>query len=129
MIYNLMAYVILKLPLLNFVPNGWSKNSPVNSVMLRQTGGVVQHHYDRSDFAIQFLSRAESSIIAKEQIDSVYNLLKNQLNILLPAKTINLIVYPAVQTYRIVPIQIPGYIGADDINMEMWSVNFTITTD
>ena len=96
--------------------------------MLRQTGGDVVHHYDRSDLAVQFLSRAGSSVVAKEQIDDVYELLKNKLRILLPEKTVKAKVYPAVQTYRIVPMQVPGYIGADDVNLEMWSVNFIITT-
>ena len=128
MIYNLTGYLVTQLPAIKFVANGWVKTSPVESVMLRQTGGDVVHHYDRSDFAVQFLSRAESSVIAKELIDDVYEKLKNKLRILLPAKTVNAIVYPAVQTYRIVPVQIPGYIGADNANLEMWSVNFIITT-
>ena len=101
--------------------------------MLRQTGGEVQHDINRSDPVVQFLSRAGSSIVAKKQIDDVYELLKNKLGVLLPAKTIDEgtvreIVYPAVKTYRIVPNQLPGYIGADNTNHEMWSVNFTITT-
>ena len=129
MIYNLGAYLVTQLPAIDFVINGWIKSSPANSVMLRQTGGDVIHHYDRSDYAVQFLSRAESSVAAKEQIDAVYNLLKNKLGILLPAKTVNAIVYPEVQTYRIVPMQVPGYIGADNANLEMWSVNFIVTTD
>jgi len=129
MIYNLGAYLVAQLPAIEFAVNGWTKASPVNSVMVRQTGGDVVHHYDRSDYAVQFLSRAESSETAKEQIDDVYELLKNKLRVLLPAKTVNAIVYPAVQTYRIVPVQIPGYIGADNANLEMWSVNFIITTN
>lgn len=129
MIYNLGEYVITQLPDIDFVINGWIKNSPAESVMLRQTGGDPMHHYDRSDFAVQFLSRAESSITAKEQIDDVYELLKNKLGVLLPAKTVKGKLYPAVKTYRIVPMQIPGYIGADDANLEMWSVNFIVTTD
>ena len=129
MIYNLGAYVVAELPAIDFAVNGWIITSPENSVMLRQTGGDVVHHYDRSDLAVQFLSRAESSVVAKEQIDDVYELLKNKLRILLPEKTVNAIVYPAVQTYRIVPMQAPGYIGADDVNLEMWSANFIITTD
>ncbi len=129
MIYNLGAYVVAQLPAIDFAINGWIKGSPENSVMLRQTGGDVIHHYDRSDYAVQFISRAGSSAEAKEQIDDVFNLLKNKLHVLLPEKTVNAIVYPAVQTYRIVPMQAPGYIGADDANLEMWSVNFIITTD
>ena len=129
MIYNLTAYLVTNLPAVDFVANGWTEESPANSVLVRQTGGDVVHHYDRTDFAVQFISRAESAVVAKEQIDDVYDLLKNKLGVLLAAKTINTVVYPAVQTYRIVPMQAPGYIGADDVNGEMWSVNFIITTD
>lgn len=134
MIYNLGEYVITQLPSIDFVINGWAKNSPGESVMLRQTGGDVQHDIDRSDPVVQFLSRAGSSIVAKKQIDDVYELLKNKLGVLLPAKTIDEgtireVVYPAIKTYRIVPIQVPGYIGADNANHEMWSCNFIVTTD
>ncbi|MBA7546172.1 hypothetical protein ES705_38555 [subsurface metagenome] len=130
MIYNLGAYVVAQLPAIDFAINGWTKKSPENSVMLRQTGGDVIHHYDRSDYAVQFLSRAGSSVEAKEQIDAVFNLLKNKLGVALPEKVMeDATVYPKVQTYRIVPMQLPGYIGADDANLEMWSVNFIVTTD
>jgi len=129
MIYNLMGYLITQLPAIDFVANGWVEASPVNSVLLRQSGGDFANWYSRKDFAIQILSRAETSVVAKEQIDDVFDLLKNKLRLLLPAKTVNSVVYPAVQTYQTSPVQVPGYIGADEANLEMWSVNFRITTD
>ena len=129
MIYNLTSYLATQLPTIDFVVNGWVKGSPSDSVMLRQTGGNIEHWYPRKDFAIQILSRAETSVVAKEMIDDVFDLLKNKLQLLLPAKTVNSVVYPAVQTYQTSPVQVPGSIGADEANLEIWSVNFIITTD
>jgi len=129
MIYNLTAYLKVQLATINFIVNGWSQDSPEASVMLRQTGGVVQHWYDRTDWAVQIMSRSNNVVESKTLIDSVFNVLKNKFGITLPEVTVNAVVHAAVKTYQISPIQQPGYIGADEKHLEMWSVNFTITTD
>ena len=128
MIYNLVEYLVIQLAAIDFVANSWGTKSPSDAVLVTQSGGDVSHYYDRSDHGVQVLSRAGSAVVAKEQIDNVYELLKNKFRILLPAVTVNEVVYAAVQTYQISPIQTPAHIGADDANLEMWSVNFVITT-
>jgi len=129
MIYNLAQYLIVNLPLIKFVVNGFSPDSSQDEIMVSETGGEPQHWYERTDWAVQILSRAKNVNTAKKQIDDVYNKLKNRFGLLLPQVTIDGVLYPAVKTYQISPIQTPGYLGADEENIEMFSFNLTITTD
>jgi len=129
MIYNLAQYLIVNLATINFVVNGFSPDSDQDEIMISETGGEPQHWYNRTDWAVQILSRGKNVNTAKKNIESVYNLLKNKLGLLLPQVTVGGILYPAIQTYQISPIQTPGYLGSNEENMEMFSFNLTITTD
>ena len=128
MIYNLVQYLITELPSLVFIANGWSPDSPIESIAIKQTGGGVSHYDVRTDFSVQVLSRAKSSTIAYKQIKQVFNLLKNRFGLELPSVTVDGDLYVAVQTYQISPMQEPGYIEADEKNLELWSYNMIITT-
>ena len=128
MIYNLVAYLVIQLPALDFVANGWSPESDQNSIMVRQSGGTVGHWFPRTDYNVQIISRAKNAVLAKSQIEEVYSELKNKFGIELPEVTVDA-VYVAVKTYQISPIEAPGYIGADETHLEMWSLNLIVTTD
>ncbi len=129
MIFNLVQYLRNNLTSLTFSVNGFDPDSVEDQLMVSETGGEPQHWYPRTDWTVQILSRAGSSVVAKENIESVYTLLENKFGIVLPAVTVNNVVYPLVQTYQISPIQTPGYIGASREHLEMFSFNLTITTD
>jgi hypothetical protein len=129
MIYNLVAYFKAQLPSLNFVANGWNPESPIDSLMIRQTGGEPQHWYDRTDWSVQIISRSKNPVLSKTQIDQAYSEIKNKFGIELPQVTVDGTVHSAVKTYQISPIEAPGYIGADEENLEMWSLNLSITTN
>ncbi len=128
MIYNLKKYLTINLPDITFYSNGWRPKSEHDSVMILQSGGDPQHWYNRTDWTVQIMSRAENIVNAKELIDAVYNKLKNRYGLELPAITVDSILYPLVKTYQISPLQAPSYIGADKANLEMWSFNLIITT-
>jgi len=129
MIYNLVQYLIVNLPLINFVANGFGPDSEQDIIMVSETGGDVQHWIDRTDWAVQVISRAKNMNIARKNAYSVYNLLKNKLEFMLPEVTVDEVVYPAVKTYQTSPLQSPGYLGADEKHLEMFSFNLTITTN
>ena len=97
--------------------------------MISVSGGVPNHWYDRTDWAVQIISRANNVTDSKTQIDAVYDLLKNKFGLALPVVTVDGVVYPEVKAWQIVPIQVPGYLGANKENLEMFSFNLTITTD
>lgn len=128
MIYNLVNYVQTQLSALVIVANGFAPDSPVEAITISQEGGTPGHWYDRNDNAIQILSRSNSTTKAKYNIELVYSLLKNRFGLLLPSVTVDSILYEAIQTYQISPIQVPGYLGNDDENLEMWSYNLMATT-
>jgi hypothetical protein len=128
MIYNLVEYCSVQLPSINFTANGFNPDSPIECVAISQTGGDPAPWYDRNDYSVQILSRASSAPVAKENADSVFNLLKKRFGLQLPSVTVNSILYPAITTYQFVWRQEPSYIGADDENLEMWSFNLTVTT-
>jgi len=129
MIYNLVEYLKTELTTIDFVANGWMVDSPQNSVLVKQSGGDVKHYYERSDWRVQIISRAKNIVISKEQIELVYEKLKNRYGLSLPEVTVNEIVFVAVKTDQISPIQTPGYLGADNMNLEMWVFNLIITTN
>lgn len=128
MIYNLTQYLIINLAAIDFIANGWNPDSSKNSIMIRETGGDVKHFYNRTDWTVQILSRAEEVNIAKENIDNVYNLLKNKYGVLLPEVIVNSKTYLAVKTYQISPLQSPEYLGADEKHLELFSFNIIVTT-
>jgi len=128
MIYNLVQFLINNLPSIDFVANGFSPDSLQTQVMVSETGGEPQHWYDRTDWTVQVISRSAKVNVAKQNADSVYAILKNRFGLLLPQAIVDGVTYPALQTYQISPIQTPGYIGATEENLEMFSFNLTITT-
>ncbi len=128
MIYNLRSYLTINLPDIIFYANGWRPDSEHDSVMVLQNGGDPLPWFDRTNWTVQIMSRAENIVNAKKLIDAVYNKLKNRYGLELPAITVGSTVYPLVKTYQISPLQAPGYIGADKANLEMWSFNLRITT-
>ena len=128
MIYNLVKYLSDDLPALSFVANGWEPNSERDSIMVRQSGGTAKQ-YNRNDYMVQIISRAKNVVIAKTQIETVFAKLKYKYGLELTAVTIGVVVHDAVKTYQIAPIELPGYVGADKTNLEMWSFNSVITTE
>jgi hypothetical protein len=128
MIYNLVEYCTTQLPSINFIANGFSPGSSIESVAIIQSGGDPNPWYDRNDYAIQVLSRAKDVTVAKANADSVFNLLTKKFGVELPSVTVNSVLYPSIITYRFRENQIPSYIGTDDENLEMWSFNLTVTT-
>ena len=128
MIYNLLQYLITNLPLINFIANGWNPDSDQDAIMISETGGDPKHFYDRTDWAVQVLSRAKNVEIAKENIDSVYILLKNKFGLVLPEIAVGGITYPQMIAYQVSPVQSPSYLGATPEHLEMFSFNLIIVT-
>lgn len=126
--YNLTQHLIDTFASYNFVTNGFAEDTVDNVIMIQNNGGDVDHWYDRTNYSIQILGRNNSVVTGKEQIVNVYNELKNRFGLLLPAVTVDSVVYPAVQTWQISPIQFPGKIGVDDRGLAMYSFNVVITT-
>lgn len=126
--YNLFQYLKTLLPAISFVVNGYGPDSPDNCTKINITSGESQHWYERNDWSLQVLTRDRSIIAVKVIIYQVYFALRNKFGLQLPEYTLDTLVFPAIVAYKIVPMQTPGYIGADNAGREMYSFNITLTT-
>ena len=127
MIYNLAAFIEAEIPDIVLVYDDFTKASPEECTLIRDTGGTPSHDIDREDRMVQFLSRFFEKRLGKEALESVYDLLRRQFHITLPEVTLDSVTYPEVEAWRILPMQTPTYIGTDDNGKHMHSVNFIVT--
>lgn len=127
MIYNLAAFIESKLPALVLVYDDFTAASPEECTLIRGTGGTPSHYLPREDILVQFVSRFYDKRSGKSALDSVYDLLREQFHIVLPAVTIDEVTYPAVTAWRILPMQTPTFIGTDENGKNLHSVNFIVT--
>ncbi len=127
MIYNLYEYVVPLFPSINFLIDGYEQDDNKDkAILLKSNGGDPMHWFDRTDFMVQMLSSAKSKVSCKQNIDMVYNELKNRFGLTLPVATVGAVTYPEIKTAQISPIQSPGYIGTDEDANHLYSVNFKI---
>lgn len=126
--YNLHEYLKTELPAINFVVNGYGPDSPEDCIKINLTSGDPQHFYERNDWFIQLLGRSKKIETTKDEIFQAYFKVRNKFGLQLPEATLGSLVYPAIKVYRIVPMQVPSYIGADNAGREMFSFNITLTT-
>ena len=126
MIYNLVEYLKVNLPALNYICNGWIDDTEISetSINITQTGGEPDHFFSRTDWNIQIMSRAKVNTLAKTNIDNVYNKLKNRYGLTLPEITVDDIVYPEIKTSQIVPLQVPEYIGLDEKKIKYVGIQY-----
>lgn len=129
MIYNLVSYLSSQLSNYNYVVNGWQQGTPDNALMVSESNGDAADWIDRNDFFVQIMSRSQNKTVAKKQLQDTYNILQKKFGLTLPSVTIGSDNYPEVKTWKIVALQLPGFIGNDENGRALFSVNFNITTN
>ena len=127
MIYNLVEYVRIQLPSIRPIANGRLLTEHLAQVVFNESGGVVNHQFPRTDKTIQITSYNDSGIEGREQLLSVYSLLKNKFRLVLPEVTVDGTVYPEVIAYQVSPIQDVSYSGQDEQGMRMFDFNIVVT--
>ncbi len=127
MIYNLTNYLKTQLTTYTFIANGWRKDSPDESIIVNDDGGIPDHYDFKMDLTVQILARSRDSVTSRKYATDVYDLLLNRFGLTLPEVTIDLVTYPAVNTAQISPIQRPAFIGMDDEGRALYSFNIQIT--
>ncbi len=126
--YNLHQYLKTELPALTFVVNGYGPSSPDDCIDVNVTSGDPQHFYERNDWLLQIMTRSKNIETAKDWSFQSYFKVRNKFGLQLPEASLGSLVFPAIKAYRIVPLQAPSYIGADNAGREMFSFNITLTT-
>lgn len=129
MIFNLVELFSITFPTFNFVANGWQVGSANDSIAVSEGGGDADMQIDRKDFFIQLMSRAQDKTIAKSRLLDAFNLIQKKFGLILPAAEVGSDKFPAVKTWKIVALQLPGFIGNDENGRALFSVNFNITTE
>ncbi len=127
MLYNLGSFIEIALPSAVLVYDDLSPASPEACVLIKDTGGTPSHDLDREDRPIQCLSFNYDKRAGLNALTSIYDLLKRQFHIILPAVTLDGVTYPAIEAWRILPMQTPTYIGTDENGKHLHSVNFIVT--
>ena len=127
-LYNVIKHLVDQSLGHTIVAGALTEKSAADCIAITQSGGDPEHYYDRTDWRFQVLSRASNDILAQTQCFAVYDELKNRFGLILPAKTVDSVVYPAVTTFQISPIQAPSGIGVDQANLFLWVYNFLVTT-
>jgi hypothetical protein len=126
MIYNLSKFISDGTPITP-ITNGVNSSSPQEGVLLLQTGGQDPSRGLKVDFVAQFLAKFSDQTISYEQIHIIDDFLKNRFDVTLPEVTINSITYPEITVAQIIPLAVPGYVGADINGLTQWSVNYQIS--
>ena len=129
MIYNLTKYLVDNLPAISFTSNGFKKGSPNNVVSIVEGGGPPDPYIKRIDFSINIMSRADDNPTARKQAFAVYDIINKKFGLTLPADTVGAETFPAVKTWKIIAVAMPGYIGNDENGRPLFSNNYTITTN
>lgn len=125
---NLVQYLRDRALGITIVADVLTEESPINCVVISQSGGSPDHFYPRTDWRFQVLSRARASTDAKAACEKVYVVLKNKWDLVFPAVTVDGVVYPTVTGNQVSPIQTPAGIGADQANLFMWVFNLMVVT-
>ena len=127
MIYNLAQYIDTNTTL-SINVNGFQPTAPNDVVSINEGPGDERPWFDRVDTVVQVLSRAKERPVARENCYTVYDLIKKRYDLVLPAATVNSIVYPALTAWGIRPVNPPQYAYDDDNGRPVFSFSVEITT-
>jgi hypothetical protein len=128
MIYNLAQYLRDNLAGLVIVVNGFSQDTVADANCLNLGSGFEQPWFDRQDTLVTVYSRAISGPTAYYQNNKIYDLIKKRYGIILPAITVDGVIYPEVKTWAIRPVNRPQYAYDDDEKRPTYMFSVDITT-
>jgi hypothetical protein len=130
MIYNLHLWIKTQFPSLPIYTNGFDPTSPDDGLEMNEGPGEDQSLWNRQDTVVQFVSRAKTKPNARENAINVYNYIAKRIGeCILPAVTVDSVVYPALSMWAVRPVSKPQYVGDDTNGRHLFSFSVEITTD
>lgn len=99
---------------------------PDRNILVIPTGGINQAWFAFNQPTIQIITRDRDAPNALELANNIFENLKTRIGLVLPAITVNGILYSAVQTSQISAIQSPSIIGTDDLGRIEYTTNYQI---
>lgn len=133
MIYNFKEYLKALYPSKNYAVNGAHETSPNELIILNETTAPQADNIDRIDYTVQIFSRAKSPLVAKEQIQDIFDKVNKYYDVMLPESVEVLgdgstTTFPEVKAYQMIPIQSPVWFGYDKNGLALYVFNLKITT-
>lgn len=131
MIYNLVEYLRAEFPAEIIYTNartpiGIDEEIADRCSLIRETGGPEQPWTGYVEKTAQILSRDKDTPKARKLAWDIYNKIQSIFGLILPAATIDGIVYPAIQTAQMSSIQQPYCLGDDGEGRMEFTTNFKI---
>lgn len=127
MIYNLVKYITDNTSL-TINCNGFSPDSPNDTVCVNEGSGDEQPWFDRVDTMVQVVSRSADKVTSRVNAYTVYNLIKKKTQLTLPAVTVASTLYPAVTGWGIRPVNTPAYAYDDENGRPIYTFTVEVTT-
>lgn len=126
-IFNLQAWLAVQAPDIVTVAGGFLEGSPEECTALLDNGGDVSVEIDRTDAAIQTITRSTSRVRAGRIANELASIMRGRFGgLTLPEVTVEGDIYPEAEVWSFKPQSKPGYIGIDENRLHLWSANFTV---
>jgi len=126
MIYNFVEYLKIELPTEKIFTNTKEIQVPERVVFVKENGGDIQPWFGYTQKIIQIITRDIDAVRARELSYSVKNKLHDKFGLILPAVTVNSILYGSIQSAQITAEQEPQSIGYDENGNAEYSTNYKI---
>ena len=132
MIYNLVQYLRDQFPAEVIYPVEMYKTStqqsiPDRIIILRDSGGIEQPWTRYSSPTIQIYSRDDNPPASRKLAYDIYDhFQEHQFGLILPAITVGVTTYPAVQIAQISAIQQPYKLNTDENGRTEYTTNYKI---
>lgn len=131
MIYNIVQYLKNNLAGENIFANIWVKVNPNFSLpdrilLLKEEGGTETGWFQFQNRNVQILARDIDPVKARSLIFRAHNLINNAFGLILPAVTIEGVLYPTIATAQISVNTLPQSLGYDEEGRSEFSANYRI---
>ena len=133
MIYNFVQFLKIQFPTENIYTNIYFKESTENElpnrlILVRETGGIEQPVSNFLRATIQIIVRDIDCPKSRKLAYDVYELFmdKGQFGLILPAVTVDSILFESIQTAQITAVQAPTSLGEDAEGRTEFSTNYQI---
>ncbi len=124
MIHNVAALLRAQFPTETFYVNGITGDAPARCARIDDTGGSERPWTLFGSMTAQVRTRDVDAPKARKFAHDIFLFLTSRFGLILPAATVDGVVYPAVQTGQISATQVPYNLGFDDEGRSNFTCNY-----
>jgi len=132
MIYNLVQYLRTQFPAEVFYPNAVFQVStqdeiPDRRVLVQQGGGVFQMKTRFTRTMVQVVTFDISSPLSRALAYDIFSDIGDRNGLILPAITVNGVLFPQVETDVIRAMSPPQVLTTDEAALSVWTTNYQVS--